>query len=55
MMWKILLAIVIFADANIAYFEILRLIQFFRNYRSRKVTSLSDGGGATAPKTDFSI
>jgi len=28
MMWKILVAILIFADGNVVYFEIRRLIQY---------------------------
>ena len=47
MMWKILLAILIFADGNIAYFEIRRLIRVLRNHHVHKGTSLSGDGAAT--------
>ena len=54
-MWKIILAILIFADANIAYFEIRRLIQFLRNDSLRKETSQPDNGSPATFKTDFTI
>ena len=52
MMWKILLSILIFADGNIAYFEIRRLIHYLRNHHLHKMTGLSDGSGAAAPGTE---
>ena len=54
-MWMILLAILIFADINIAYFEIRRLTQFPRNDRPHNEANSSNGGGDTAAKTDFKI
>jgi hypothetical protein len=36
MMWEILAGTLIFAAANIVYFEIRRLIKFLRNYSKSK-------------------
>jgi hypothetical protein len=47
LMWKLLLAILIFAEGNIAYFEIRRLIHFLRNHHLHKGTRPSDGGAAS--------
>ena len=55
MSWKILLAILIFVDANLAYFEIRRLIQNSQNRHQQKTTNLPDNGGAAARTTDFTI
>ena len=50
MMCKILVSVQIFAAGNVAYFEIRGLIQSLQNHHLHKVTRLSDGGAATAPR-----
>jgi len=50
LMWKILLAILIFADGNLVYFEIRRLIAFWRKDHLHKSTKLvDDGAGSSGP------
>ena len=53
LMWKILLAILLFADGNIAYFEIRRLILLVRNHQLDKGTKPSDDCGSTGPRLEI--